>query len=88
MKSHVALDFKRVANADVGEPETQDVYKRQAFHAALASAERAPLHAFDAGAEQGAQPDPDAHGKKADTVTVYEMCIRDRGWTAPGTGPQ
>ena len=23
MKSHVALDFKRVANADVGEPETQ-----------------------------------------------------------------
>ena len=37
----------------------------EAFHAALASAERAPLHAFDAGAEQGAQPDPDAHGKKS-----------------------
>lgn len=47
----------------------------EAFHAALASAERAPLHAFDAGAEQGAQPDPDAHGKKADTVTVYEGCM-------------
>ena len=25
--------------------------------------------------EQGAQPDPDAHGKKADTVTVYEGCM-------------
>ena len=47
----------------------------EAFHAALASAERAPLHEFDAGAEQGAQPDPDAHGKKADTVTVYEGCM-------------
>ena len=47
----------------------------EAFHAALASAERAPLHAFDAGAEQGAQPDPDVHGKKADTVTVYEGCM-------------
>ena len=47
----------------------------EAFHAALASAERAPLHDFDAGAEQGAQPDPDAHGKKADTVTVYEGCM-------------
>ena len=47
----------------------------EAFHAALAAAERAPLHEFDAGAEQGAQPDPDAHGKKADTVTVYEGCM-------------
>ena len=47
----------------------------EAFHAALASAERAPLHEFDVGAEQGAQPDPDAHGKKADTVTVYEGCM-------------
>ena len=47
----------------------------EAFHAALASAERAPLHDFDTGAEQSAQPDPDAHGKKADTVTVYEGCM-------------
>ena len=45
----------------------------EAFHAALASAERAPLHAFDKGA--AAAPDPDAHGKKADTVTVYEGCM-------------
>ena len=47
----------------------------EAFHAALAAAERAPLHDFDTGAEQNARPDPDAHGKKADTVTVYEGCM-------------
>lgn len=47
----------------------------EAFHAALASAERAPLHDFDTGAEQNARPDPDAHGKKADTVKVYEGCM-------------
>ena len=47
----------------------------EAFHAALAGAERAPLHDFDTGAEQSAKPDPDAHGKKADTVTVYEGCM-------------
>ena len=47
----------------------------EVFHAALASAERAPLHDFDTGAEQSARPDPDAHGKKADTVTVYEGCM-------------
>ena len=47
----------------------------EAFHAALAAAERAPLHDFDTGAEQRARPDPDAHGKKADTVTVYEGCM-------------
>ena len=47
----------------------------EAFHAALAAAERAPLHDFDTGAEQSAKPDPDAHGKKADTVTVYEGCM-------------
>lgn len=47
----------------------------EAFHAALVAAERAPLHEFDAGAEQAAAPDPDAHGKKADTVTVYEGCM-------------
>jgi methylenetetrahydrofolate--tRNA-(uracil-5-)-methyltransferase len=45
------------------------------FHAALVSAERAPLHSFDEGAEQNNTPDPDAHGKKADTVTVYEGCM-------------
>ena len=47
----------------------------EAFHAALAGAERAPLHDFDTGAEQSAKPGPDAHGKKADTVTVYEGCM-------------
>ena len=47
----------------------------EAFHAALAAAERAPLHDFDTGAEQSTKPDPDAHGKKADTVTVYEGCM-------------
>lgn len=47
----------------------------EAFHAALVAAERAPLHEFDAGAEQAAAPDSDAHGKKADTVTVYEGCM-------------
>ena len=47
----------------------------ETFHAALAAAERAPLHDFDTGAEQSAKPDPDAHGKKADTVTVYEGCM-------------
>ena len=36
----------------------------EAFHAALAAAERAPLHDFDTGAEQSARPDPDAHGKR------------------------
>lgn len=45
------------------------------FHAALSAAERAPLHDFDTGAETSAAPDPDAHGKKADTVTVYEGCM-------------
>lgn len=47
----------------------------EAFHAALAGAERAPLHDFDAGAERDVQPAPDAKGKKADTVTVYEGCM-------------
>ncbi len=45
------------------------------FHAALAGAERAPLHDFDADAQHAVQADPDAHGKKADTVTVYEGCM-------------
>ena len=45
----------------------------EAFHAALVSAERAPLHEFDQNAQ--AAPDPDAVGKKADTVTVYEGCM-------------
>ncbi len=45
----------------------------EAFHAALVGAERAPLHEFDQNAQ--AAPDPDAVGKKADTVTVYEGCM-------------
>ena len=45
----------------------------EAFHAALVAAERAPLHDFDRGAK--AAPDPDAVGKKADTVAVYEGCM-------------
>ena len=45
----------------------------EAFHAALVAAERAPLHDFDQGAK--AAPDPDAVGKKADTVAVYEGCM-------------
>ncbi len=45
----------------------------EAFHAALVSAERAPLHDFDEGA--GAAPDPDASGKRTDGVTVYEGCM-------------
>ena len=45
----------------------------EAFHAALVAAERAPLHDFDKDAK--AAPDPDAVGKKADAVTVYEGCM-------------
>ena len=45
----------------------------EAFHAALVGAERAPLHDFDQDAK--AVPDPDAVGKKADTVAVYEGCM-------------
>ncbi len=45
----------------------------EAFHAALVGAERAPLHDFDQDAK--AAPDPDAVGKKADTITVYEGCM-------------
>ena len=45
----------------------------EAFHAALVAAERAPLHDFDQDAK--AAPDPDAVGKKADAVTVYEGCM-------------
>ena len=45
----------------------------EAFHAALVGAQRAPLHDFDQDAK--AAPDPDAVGKKADTVTVYEGCM-------------
>ncbi len=41
------------------------------FYAALAAAERAPLHEFDT----AAAPGPDARGKKADAVTVYEGCM-------------
>ena len=45
----------------------------EAFHAALVGAQRAPLHDFDQDAK--AAPDPDAVGKKADIVTVYEGCM-------------
>ena len=45
----------------------------EAFYAALVTARRAPLHDFDR--EGCAAPDPDAVGKKADTVTVYEGCM-------------
>ena len=45
----------------------------EAFYAALVTAQRAPLHDFDR--EGCAAPDPDAVGKKADTVTVYEGCM-------------
>ena len=77
-----SLDYGKVFAAsryDRGEadylncPFNKEEY--EAFHAALASAERAPLHDFDTGAEQSTKPDPDAHGKKADTVTVYEGCM-------------
>ncbi len=66
-------------------PFNKEEYEK--FHAALASAERAPLHDFDTGAEQSAQPDPDAHGKKADTVTVYEGCMPNRNYGRPGCRP-
>ena len=65
-----SLDYNKVFAAsryDRGEadylncPFNKEEYEK--FHAALASAERAPLHDFDTGAEQSAQPDPDAHGK-------------------------
>lgn len=42
----------------------------EAFHAALAAAERAPLHEFDRGAEAAAPP-PERDGG----VTVYEGCM-------------
>lgn len=44
----------------------------EAFCTELAAAQRAPLHEFDAPAQQAA---PGAKGKKADTVTVYEGCM-------------
>jgi methylenetetrahydrofolate--tRNA-(uracil-5-)-methyltransferase len=46
------------------------------FYAALAAAERAPLHAFDEGAPRSAAPDPDAARPEGeDAVTVYEGCM-------------
>ena len=77
-----SLDYEKVFAAsryDRGEADYLNCpfnkAEYEAFHAALAAAERAPLHDFDTGAEQSARPDPDAHGKKADTVTVYEGCM-------------
>ena len=43
----------------------------EAFHAALAAAERAPVHEFD----QAAQQDETAPAKKDGGVTVYEGCM-------------
>ena len=51
----------------------------EAFHAALAAAERAPLHDFDTGAEQSAQPDPDAHGKKVDFKNTIIIMTSNAG---------
>ena len=66
-----SLDYEKVFAAsryDRGEADYLNCpfnkAEYEAFHAALASAERAPLHEFDAGAEQGAQPDPDAHARR------------------------
>ena len=52
----------------------------EAFHAALASAERAPLHAFDAGAEQGAQPDPTPTAKRRILSRSTRAVCRLRSW--------
>ena len=77
-----SLDYNKVFAAsryDRGEadylncPFNKEEYEN--FHAALASAERAPLHAFGCRCGAGGAADPDAHGKKADTVTVYEGCM-------------
>ena len=61
---------------------------------ALAAAERAPLHDFDTGAEPSARPAPDAHGKTAATVPVYEGCLpmwrtaSSGRWLRPSRGSQ
>ena len=82
-----SLDYNKVFAAsryDRGEadylncPFNKEEYEK--FHAALASAERAPLHDFDTGAEQSAQPDPDAHAKRP----IPSLCMRavcpSRSW--------
>ena len=51
----------------------------EAFHAALAGAERAPLHDFDTGAEQSTKPDPDAHGKKVDFKNTIIIMTSNAG---------
>ena len=63
-------------------PFNKEEYEK--FHAALASAERAPLHDFDTGAEQSAQPDPDAHGKKGRHRHGLRGCMPIEIMAAPG----
>ena len=78
MEDYLGLRVESVDEVEILRRMEEGIYNKEEyenFHAALASAERAPLHDFDTGAEQSAQPDPDAHGKKADTVTVYEGCM-------------
>ena len=85
-----SLDYNKVFAAsryDRGEadylncPFNKEEYEN--FHAALASAERAPLHDFDTGAEQSAQPDPDAHGKRLTPSRSTRAVCPSRSWS-PG----
>lgn len=82
-----SLDYNKVFAAsryDRGEadylncPFNKEEYEK--FHAALASAERAPLHDFDTGAEQSAQPDPDAHGKRPIPSPCMRAVCPSRSW--------
>ena len=82
-----SLDYDRVFAAsryDRGEADYLNCpfnkAEYEAFHAALASAERAPLHDFDAGAEQGAAPDPDAHGKRPTPSRSTRAVCPSRSW--------
>ena len=52
----------------------------EAFHAALAAAERAPLHEFDAGAEQGAQPTRTPTAKKPIPSPSTRAVCPSRSW--------
>ena len=75
-----SLDYEKVFAAsryDRGEADYLNCpfnkAEYEAFHAALASAERAPLHEFDAGAEQGAQPD---HAEQPFLIKVRAKCLK------------
>ena len=68
----------------------------EAFHAALAAAERAPLHDFDTGAEQSARPDPCTRAAcpsrswlpAVPTPCGLAPCARWAWWTpTPATAP-